>query len=87
VFYQILEEVKIIKIVTPCKIVKHRKFKNKNYFKIPNAFQDINWFTIKKSPCILNSLSQLTNNNCTMGGDFNAFHPAWGSVSPLEEVI
>jgi hypothetical protein len=29
VFYQIREEVKIIKIVTQCKIVKPRKFKKK----------------------------------------------------------
>jgi hypothetical protein len=32
VFYQIREEVKIIKIVTQCKIVKHRKFKKKKLF-------------------------------------------------------
>jgi hypothetical protein len=53
VFYQIREEVKIINIVTQCKIVKPRKFK-KNYFKIPNISRDINWFTINKLPCILN---------------------------------
>ena len=30
---------------------------------------------------ILKSLFQLINNNCIMGGDFNAHHPAWGSVT------
>ncbi|KAF0745542.1 Uncharacterized protein FWK35_00023367, partial [Aphis craccivora] len=58
VFYQIREEAKIIKIVTKCKIEKPRKLKKKNYFKIPNTSRDINWFTIKESPCINNSQDQ-----------------------------
>ena len=54
-FSQIREAVKIIKIITQCKTVKPRKFKKKNYFKIPNTYRDIDWFMIKKSPCIFNS--------------------------------